>query len=170
MQAARFYWLSNNEDRTPPHIGSMDVISPIDFNGVWISLKKNWISAVCRKKNLTLHLHMTNYVLKTLIKRTVLYSKPHFGGKKKILLPWQLAQSLVRQTWPVLPPLHSWPGALAAATCLAGAFWAGEKLCHELGHVRELRVGAQHVHGLFNLLQRHQRNRPWAHKPVWRFV
>lgn len=58
----------------------------------------------------------------------------------------------------VLPPLHGWPRALAAATRLAGALRAGEKLGHELGHVRKLRVGAQHVHGLFYLLQRDKRN------------
>lgn len=56
MQSARFYWLSNNDDHTPPLIGSMDVISPIDFSGVGISLKKISNIAVCKKKKLSLYI------------------------------------------------------------------------------------------------------------------
>lgn len=57
----------------------------------------------------------------------------------------------------VLPPLDRRPRALAAASCLAGALGAREELCHKLRDVRKLGVGAQHVHGLFNLLQRQQK-------------
>lgn len=52
----------------------------------------------------------------------------------------------------VLPPLGSRPGALAAATCLAGALGAREELGHELGDVWKLGVGVQHVHGLLHFL------------------
>lgn len=53
----------------------------------------------------------------------------------------------------VLPPLDSWPRALAAAAaCLAGALGAREELGHELRDVGKLRVGVQHVHGLFHFL------------------
>lgn len=53
----------------------------------------------------------------------------------------------------VLPPLDCRPCALAAATCLAGALGAREELCDKLRDVRKLRVGAQHVHGLLDLLK-----------------
>lgn len=124
MQSARFYWLSNNDDHTPPLIGSMDVISPIDFSGVGISLKKISNIAVCKKKNSHFTSAYDKLCAQNINKENCTVQQTAFWRKKKvkILLPWQLAQSLVRQTLPVLPPLHSWPGALAAAACLAGAF------------------------------------------------
>ena len=55
----------------------------------------------------------------------------------------------------VLPPFHCGPGSFAAAaTRLPRALGASrEELGHELGHVWELWVGIQHVHGLFHFLE-----------------
>lgn len=70
------------------------------------------------------------------------------------MLLWHIS-GFLRQTEGtciVLPPLHGWPGALAAAACFAGAFGAGEELGHELRHVGKLWVWVQHVHGLLHFL------------------
>lgn len=138
----------------------------------WTFSSRKFDQCRMEKKNLTLHLRIRNHdVLKRSKKKSVLYNRPHVGKKKKkrlkILLPWRWAQIWVLTA---LPPLHSRPRALAAAARLAGALWAREKLGHELGHVRKLRVGAQHVHGLFYLLQRDKRNGTWAGRMVDRPV
>jgi len=61
----------------------------------------------------------------------------------------------------VLPPFHRRPGAFAAAAAagLAGALGASrEELGHELRHIGQLRVGVQHVHGLFHFLRGEEGN------------
>lgn len=101
--------------------------------------------------------HIRNQdVLKTSINKENCTIDPEEKKKKRLKNRFQWRNSsFIRQTEhmrTVLPPLGSWPCALAAATCFTGALGAGEELGHELRDVWKLRVGAQHVHGLLDFL------------------
>lgn len=77
-----------------------------------------------------------------------LYNKPRRANdiKKKIHSMSSRGQCTL------LPPFDSWSSAFAASAGFAGALGAREELGHQLGDVRQLGVGVQHVHGLLHFL------------------